>query len=221
MGSYRLGLVHEPDFSLASAITASAAFPPFLSPFRLRLDPHSFENTEGADLYGREDLRAVVDLSDGGVYDNLGVETLWRRYETVLVSDGGASLNVDNVTYGWWPRQVRRVIDTATSQAGALRRRSLVADFQAGLLGGGLWRITTDLADYPVSSRVEVHESWRRVLAALPTRLAPLKGDMGSYLVNWGYLLADITMRSYVEDNAVTISLPFPDVEMGVQAFDR
>ena len=28
-------------------------------------------------------------LSDGGVYDNLGLETAWKRYQTVLVSDGG------------------------------------------------------------------------------------------------------------------------------------
>ena len=31
-------------------------------------------------------------LSDGGVYDNLGLETVWKRYQTVLVSDGGGKL---------------------------------------------------------------------------------------------------------------------------------
>ena len=28
-------------------------------------------------------------LSDGGVYGNLGLETAWKRYDTILVSDGG------------------------------------------------------------------------------------------------------------------------------------
>jgi len=28
-------------------------------------------------------------LTDGGVYDNLGLETAWKNYETILVSDGG------------------------------------------------------------------------------------------------------------------------------------
>ena len=33
-----------------------------------------------------------VVLSDGGVYDNLGLETAWKRYRTVLVSDGGGQM---------------------------------------------------------------------------------------------------------------------------------
>ena len=28
-------------------------------------------------------------FADGGVYDNLGLETAWKRYTSVLVSDGG------------------------------------------------------------------------------------------------------------------------------------
>jgi hypothetical protein len=35
-------------------------------------------------------FRGDVVLTDG-VYDNLGLETAWKRYETVLVSDGGGS----------------------------------------------------------------------------------------------------------------------------------
>ena len=31
-------------------------------------------------------------LSDGGVYDNLGLETAWKRYTTILVSDGGGKM---------------------------------------------------------------------------------------------------------------------------------
>ena len=31
-------------------------------------------------------------LTDGGVYDNLGLETAWKRYETILVSDGGGQM---------------------------------------------------------------------------------------------------------------------------------
>jgi NTE family protein len=27
--------------------------------------------------------------TDGGVYDNLGLETAWKKYTTVLVSNGG------------------------------------------------------------------------------------------------------------------------------------
>jgi hypothetical protein len=28
----------------------------------------------------------------GGVYDNLGLETAWKRYSTILISDAGGKL---------------------------------------------------------------------------------------------------------------------------------
>lgn len=66
MGCYRLGLVPEPRVPVAIAVAASAAFPPFLSPLTLTLDPEALEQTEGADLYGHNKLRRTVPLSDGG-----------------------------------------------------------------------------------------------------------------------------------------------------------
>lgn len=38
----------------------------------------------------REELIGEIGLTDGGVYDNLGLEPVWERAQTVLVSDGGA-----------------------------------------------------------------------------------------------------------------------------------
>lgn len=34
-------------------------------------------------------------LSDDGPYNNLGIETVWKRHDTVLVSDGGARFTPD------------------------------------------------------------------------------------------------------------------------------
>jgi hypothetical protein len=39
---------------------------------------------------GREPFTTKVVLTDGGVYDNMGIETAWKRCKRVLVSDGGA-----------------------------------------------------------------------------------------------------------------------------------
>lgn len=38
----------------------------------------------------RDDLVASIGLSDGGVYDNMGLEPVWKDHAAVLVSDGGA-----------------------------------------------------------------------------------------------------------------------------------
>ena len=39
-------------------------------------------------------------LADGGVYDNLGLETAWKTCKTVLVSDGGGAMEPDGGKFG-------------------------------------------------------------------------------------------------------------------------
>jgi NTE family protein len=45
----------------------------------------------GTDLQ-YEPFTTEVVLTDGGVYDNLGLETAWKRYDSILVSDAGGKL---------------------------------------------------------------------------------------------------------------------------------
>lgn len=212
MGCYRLGLVPEPRVRVAVAVAASAAFPPFLSPLTLSLAPDRFQETEGADLYGDRKLCQAIALSDGGVYDNLALETVWRRYRTVLLSDAGGELRVKGGRYRLWFSQIRRVLDTAMEQARAQRRRSLVDEFKAGRKSGTLWRTGTDISEYPAASPFDVHEDWRFHLAGIRTRLAPFSEEERSRLVNWGYLVTDVAVRSYVDQGAEPPkALPFPD----------
>jgi NTE family protein len=63
--------IRNPTLPLAKAVASSSAFPPTLSPSLLKMD-------------GR-----TVYLTDGGVYDNLGLEPVVKRCETVFISDGG------------------------------------------------------------------------------------------------------------------------------------
>ena len=42
MADYRVGMVDKPKVSLALAVASSSAFPPFLSPLRMNLDPFTF-----------------------------------------------------------------------------------------------------------------------------------------------------------------------------------
>jgi NTE family protein len=86
MGDYRVGLVERPDIFLAAAVAASSAFPPVLSPSELDIE-QPVVNTPGKDLHKEPSQKAI--LSDGGVYDNLGLETISKRYITLLVSDAG------------------------------------------------------------------------------------------------------------------------------------
>jgi NTE family protein len=93
MGDYRVGLVERPDVALAVAVAASSAFPPVLSPSELDIE-QSVANTPGADLHKEPYTKKAI-LSDGGVYDNLGIETITKRYATLLVSDAGQKMCSD------------------------------------------------------------------------------------------------------------------------------
>lgn len=211
MGCYRLGLIRGPNEKLAAVLAASAAFPPFLSPLTLSLHPDSYEKTSGADLYDRVELRRTVALTDGGTYDNLGLETVWRRYKTVLSSDAGGVGTVKSGRHWWWHRQILRVIDTSTGQAGSLRRRALVSDFRERRKIGTLWRTGTDITEYPATSPFTVHPDWRFNLSAVRTRLNPFTEEERSRLANWGYLVADVALRSWVVKQAPSpVTLPFP-----------
>jgi NTE family protein len=221
MGSYRLGLVRDPDIKVAVAVAASAAFPPIVSPLTLHLDPARFEAVPGADLHGRKELLARVALVDGGAYDNIGLEPITGRCHTYLVSDAGGNLGIQPPGWRWglWSLQVKRVLDVAVAQARALRRRALFADSAHPC---ALWRTRTEPA--VLAKRVplsfSVHDGWAEYLAAIPTRLWPLPMADRLRLVNWGYLTSDLALRAFVwKQDAPASTLPFPDA--GFEAAPR
>jgi NTE family protein len=115
MGDYLVGLVSKPTVPLAKVVAASAAFPPFLSPVILD-KPGPFQNVPGARFNANPAYTQTVYLCDGGVYDNLGLETVWNRYQTVLVSDAGAPFGFGEISTEW-VKQTLRALDVATDQA--------------------------------------------------------------------------------------------------------
>lgn len=82
MGEHELGVVQAPKFPISRAVAASSAFPPVFGP--LRLDP---------DVYPPAQAVGYVTLTDGGVYDNLGVNPGLRvdhnNLNYLITSDGG------------------------------------------------------------------------------------------------------------------------------------
>src|SRR5690606_20283644 len=92
LADYKVGRILNPTIPLARAVAASSAFPPVLSPTTIDVDPEDFE-ADGKDASLRvPPFTDELVLTDGGVYDNLGLETAWKRYRTVLVSDGGGQM---------------------------------------------------------------------------------------------------------------------------------
>ena len=75
MGDYRVGRILDPTIELAVAVSASSAFPPVLSPCVLDLRGQRWTDDDGNDLGDKPGFRDEIKLTDGGVYDNMGLET--------------------------------------------------------------------------------------------------------------------------------------------------
>jgi NTE family protein len=211
-GDYRIGLVRRPAFRLARAVAASSAFPPILSPVVLDLDPGAFERTPGADLWEVERLRRRILLADGGVYDNLGLETVWRRYTTVIASDAG-----EPFAYRWsegtdWLRHGLRVITVLQRQALALRRGELVGRFRTGALDGAYLGIGTPLRTGAPPGALPVPPETTERLARIRTRLDAFSEAEQCALLNWGYARCDASVRAYLwKDAAPPAGWPCPE----------
>jgi NTE family protein len=212
---WRVGEVRDPKTPLATAVAASSAFPPFLSPVVLRFQPSDFVPGSGQDLEGDEFRRKVV-LTDGGVYDNLGLETAWKNARTVLISDGGGHLHASARPWRFWPLQLYRVLGVIDNQVRSLRKRQAIGGYQAGLRDGAYWGIRGHVDDYHLPDSLPCPPDQTLRLAELKTRLASMPDIEQERLLNWGYAICDTAMRRHVVPGApAPAGFPFPTSGLG------
>jgi NTE family protein len=219
-GDYRIGLIKSPDFDVATAVACSSAFPPVLAPVELDIrNPDSFQKTPGADLWDQADFRRRLHLADGGVYDNLGLETVWGRFETVLVSDAGKPFDMDAGVGSMAPKEIFRVMDIALNQALALRKRILINAYEAGQAKGTFWAINTDIASYGASDPLAVTPDKIEDLSSIRTRLDRFREQEQCELINWGYAVSDAAIRSRASQlpnkPVPPPKLPYPKYPLG------
>jgi len=213
LGDYRVGRILNPALPLATVVGASSAFPPVMSPVVVDLDPALWQDQEGADLFSQVEYRKRLLLSDGGVYDNMGLESIWDRCKIVLVSDAGAPFSPEVAPDRAWPNQVARVLDIACEQTRRLRRSWLVGDFIEKRRHGAYWGIATKIGAYNVDALAK-DTADTAALQHIRTRLNPFTAKEQAQLVNWGYALSDAAMRSNVDTKLPKGTLPYPDTPL-------
>lgn len=202
MADYKVGIVPNPVVELAVAVAASSAFPPVLSPLRLAVDPTRFSQDGRGPLHEPPFTTDVV-LTDGGVYDNLGLETAWKRYMTILISDGGGQMAPDPSPRTDWVRHSVRVNSLIDNQVRDLRKRQAIAGFLRGDRTGTYWGIRSHISDYgPLSGSLPCPEPLTLRLAQTKTRLQAMDSVLQDRLINWGYAACDAAMRRWVDSHA-------------------
>lgn len=200
MGDYQVGLVKHPRTRLSVVVAASSAFPPFLSPMTLDLEPGSVASSVGVTLHRRPFTTHIV-LSDGGVYDNLGLESAFKRYNTLLVSDGGAKLVPEPAPRHNWAGHSYRVLSVIDNQVRSLRKRLLLESYLNKSRKGAYWGIRTNIADYQLDSALECPHGQTLKLAEIPTRLQRMPPALQDRLINWGYAVCDAALQRHARED--------------------
>jgi NTE family protein len=148
MGDYLTGHVFDPPVPVAEAMAASAGYPMLIGFLVLETGDYEWERylegstseTEPTDAGLRR-----VHLWDGGVYDNLGVEALFKPGRQRRLREGCNFLVVSDASSALGPerryrlyRQARRLLSIAMDQVRSLRARMIFDHFFAAP-GSGIY----------------------------------------------------------------------------------
>lgn len=221
VGDYRAGYVEGGgEWPLAKAVAASACFPPVFGPMRVGVPPAAYKrgSYRGDD---RASLLSSLALSDGGVYDNMGLEPVWDDTRFVLVSDCGAPF--DFHVGGSVVRRLLRYTSVVTSQTRALRVRMMMGEWERDVatrtVDGCYWRIgggaTARRRQNVPDAGGYSEELITAVIARTRTDLdAFLRAEM-YVLENHGYFSADYAVRRNLPDlvppGAKSPVAPYPE----------
>lgn len=197
IADYTIGEIRKPNTKLATAVAASSAFPPVLSPVRISVEKHQWNDRPGTRHFTDPLFTNELSLTDGGVYDNLALETI-DSFSTTIVSDAGAPFSVAEEASTLWPKQALRALDIATDQARGLRKRLLHSECQATGRIYAYAGIDSNPRDYPASRLLAYSSVRAKTLARLRTRLDTFSDEEQGLLINWGWFLTDLAMRSFV-----------------------
>jgi NTE family protein len=216
MGDERAGFAPlSGRWTLARAVAASSCLPGAFRPLAIGDDAAALAGGSyaGAD---RDELLGRIELGDGGLYDILGLEPVWRDHAVVLVSDAAPSFHARPRLGALW--RLLRIVVTLLEQATDVRKRWLISEFAAGVLEGAYWGIGSKPASYafdggaydpPLSAYGE------RLIEDLVSQIRidfdPFSDAEIGVLENHGYLMAEIAVRRHAPRLAAA-GAPPPDV---------
>lgn len=131
MGEYELGTRSADSFSLSRAVAASSAFPPVFPPLKLTKKEYDVPDVD------------YVTLTDGGVYDNLGANPLFREkrnaLDYALISDAGKPFEIEDRPTEWGTIVLKEALNITMEQIRGLQFKRLELTLAAKQKPKGLW----------------------------------------------------------------------------------
>lgn len=191
VADWRIGEWRAPDLPLAKVVAASSAFPPVLSPVIVK-PPRPFEPLPGADR-SHAPYNSRLELCDGGVYDNLGVETVWKRCKTILVSNAGDPFAEHDNPKDDWLAQLQRTVSMIHRQAENNRMRTLILLAKGKHRKVALW----NLRAFGGPSSLDPTDKFGSVARNVKVRLKSLRSTEATALLHHGYVMADAAITNF------------------------
>jgi NTE family protein len=218
MGDYSFGYVIEPVIPIADAIAASAAFPGLIGPLVLRTDAFKWSQFDdlGLPSVPISPPMPTVHLWDGGVYDNLGVEALFKPrgdglrngLDFLIVSDASGGLRTARRARF---QRVKRLVDIASDQVRSLRARMLFGHFASRPNTGVYLRMGQSAALVFREAGVMEGATQKVVEACLSDGDAALAGAEGTHLRRLSIEVFDRLCRHGWEVADCTLHVRTPD----------
>ncbi len=185
IGEHELGVVESPDFPICDAVAASSAFPPVFPPLML-----------GPDRYAPSVPVDYVTLTDGGIYDNLGVNPVLRdrnALDYVIVSDGGKPFAIDTQPTQSGALVLKAGLDIMMEQIRGLEFDRLAHRHLAGKGPRPLW--------FSIDSRIgEARPGDAAFASAISTNLARLSNEEMDVLTRHGGALLASRLGQYAPE---------------------
>ncbi|QDT08937.1 hypothetical protein K239x_08800 [Planctomycetes bacterium K23_9] len=211
MGDYQTKYVNDPDFRLSHALAASAGVPGLIGPLIAKLRDYQWSEYQDDQWQSIAPKYKRMHLWDGGVYGNLGVESLFKPgdglregTDFLIVCDASRPLSNETRQSRWRPGYLAasmRLVDVATDQVRSLRAQMLMDYFKQNPGSGAYLRLGLNTkrvySRNNLNGQSTLSDDEVREVAGIETTLRRLTHNEFSLLSRHGFEVADATLSSY------------------------
>lgn len=215
MGDWQFGRHYSPDVPIAFAVAASAAVPYAIGALRLDLPEHGWWQTDPATkkpIQKTQPQLRSVRLWDGGAYENMGLEAIYKPVEGLqgcdflICSDASGPLgapkpfSLPGLLQGKLASP--RLFDIASDQIRALRSRMLMGSIGRGELKGILVKMGTSMRQFRMSDAdlaVRLTDEQGQVSLNYPTNLTQVVKSAFDMIARHGSEVCEATLTAYAD----------------------
>jgi NTE family protein len=223
MGDWQFGAHYTPNYRIADAAAASAAVPYVIGALKLPLPAAGWFERDRATRETRDrkkpEVRSIR-LWDGGAYENMGLEALYKPNHGLLGCDfllssdasgelvRGARMSPFGLLRGKLASP--RLFDVTSDQIRALRSRMFVGDLEGSGIRGALVRMGNSVRELhikgpkpegPVSYDRFLSDEDVRLALLHPTDLAAVSESLFDRIARHGFEATDATLCARYPDH--------------------